>query len=347
MQILKIDKKENFFEVIPDNLDDLWHLERIIELNDVVSAKTERKIKPKEEGMEVTKEKVFYEIQAEKIEFHEGSGHLRILGLIVGGHPKELVELKAHHSIDILPERSVKVKKELLKNHQIERLKKAEKSAGRESTLLIVLDDEQADIANLKEFGFEIKAKINSGKSGKRFKSDDKENEYYDKIIKKVQEINAQKIIFAGPGFTKNNFKKYIDDKKIKLNAFFEHTDSVGVTGLNQLIREGTIDKIVAEMQIVKESRLVEKILEELGRGKNLAVVSLTDTQKALQAGAVSHLLLSDEFLLSNRKLAEDLLKKSEEQGGEIHILSVKSEAGKKMHGFGGVGALLRFKLSH
>src|SRR3989344_8498541 len=115
MRILKLDQKNNFFEVVPDNLDDLWHLERIIEPMDTVCAKTERKIKPKEEGMEVTKENVYYEIEAERIEFHESSGHLRILGVIVGGKPPELVEMKAHHALDIFPGKEVKVKKKALK----------------------------------------------------------------------------------------------------------------------------------------------------------------------------------------------------------------------------------------
>ncbi|MBI2598194.1 MAG: hypothetical protein HYW50_03290 [Candidatus Diapherotrites archaeon] len=62
MKILKVDYKKNFFEVIPDNLDDLWHLERIIEPLDLVSGVAERKIKPQEEGMRQSKESVFLEI---------------------------------------------------------------------------------------------------------------------------------------------------------------------------------------------------------------------------------------------------------------------------------------------
>ncbi len=344
MQLLKIDKKNNFFEVVPDNMDDLWHLERIIETGDVVSAKTERKVKPREEGMQATKENVFYDIQAEKIEFHESSGHLRVLGVIVGGHPEELVELKAHHSIDIFPEKSIKVKKSLLKNHQIDRLKQAQKASGRGMTLLVVLDDEAADFAVLKEFGFEQKGKIASGKSGKQFKSDEKENLFFEKIIKKVQEIAPEKTVIAGPGFTKTNLKKFIDDKRIKLPAFFEHTNSTGITGLNELIKDGTIDKIVSEMQIVKETKLVEQVLAELGKQHGLAVVSFAEVEKAVLATSVAHLLLGDVFLLSNREKAEKILSETEQAGGEIHIVSSKSDAGKKLNGLGGVAALLRFR---
>lgn len=35
-----------------------------------------------------------------------------------------------------------------------------------------------------------------------------------------------------------------------------------------------------------------------------------------------------------------------ENKNGEIHILSVKNDSGKKLKGFGGVGAILRFSAS-
>ena len=44
MKILKIDKQLNQLLVIPENLDDLWHLEKVIEKNDIVAGKTDRKI---------------------------------------------------------------------------------------------------------------------------------------------------------------------------------------------------------------------------------------------------------------------------------------------------------------
>ncbi|MDO8634055.1 MAG: mRNA surveillance protein pelota [archaeon] len=347
MRILKIDRKNNFFEVVPDNMDDLWHLERIIEPQDVVCAKTERKIKPKEEGMEVTKENVYYEIEAERIEFHESSGHLRVLGVIVGGKPVELVEMKAHHSLEIFPSKETLVKKKALKNYQVERLEEAKQASGRGKTLIVVLDDEEAEIALLAEKGFETKARIRSQKSGKMFFTQEKKDVFFETIAKKVVEEAPQKIIFAGPGFTKDNFKKFLEDKRIKLPAFYLHTDSVGVTGLNELIKSGAIEEIIAQSQLAKETKLVEKILEELGRGSGMAVVGSQDSEKAIQAGAVEHFLLSDDYLLKNRKHAEELLAMVEQNGGKIHILSSKTEAGKKLSGLGGTACLLRYRMNY
>lgn len=237
MRILKIDNKNNFFEVIPDNLDDLWHLERIIEPRDLVSGPTQRKIKPKEEGMRQTKESIFVEIEAQRIEFHESSGDLRVMGLI-SFSANELVELKSHHTLEVIPGKKIKVKKKKLKKYQIERLKKAKIASGRDTTLLVVLDDEEAEFAILKEFSFDKKGRIMAGKSGKRYKSVDLKEKFFEKIQNKVEEVAPKKVIFAGPGFTKKELQKFLEEKNLKIKMYFESINSVGITGLNELLKK-------------------------------------------------------------------------------------------------------------
>ena len=44
MKIIKQDRKEGIIEVIPETLDDLWHLSHIVEVGDNASSKTTRRI---------------------------------------------------------------------------------------------------------------------------------------------------------------------------------------------------------------------------------------------------------------------------------------------------------------
>ena len=44
MKIVKQDTKNGIIEVVPETLDDLWHLSHIVEVNDNVSSKTTRRI---------------------------------------------------------------------------------------------------------------------------------------------------------------------------------------------------------------------------------------------------------------------------------------------------------------
>ncbi len=346
MRLLKIDRRNNLFEVIPESLDDLWHLEKVIEKGDSATGKSERKVKPKYEGGKARKEAIFIDLQVERVEFHKTTGQLRVTGIIVGGRPEQFIELKAHHSLEFTPGRKIRVQKEKLKGYQVERLERAKRASAREKMLLVVLDDEEAGLALLKEFGFGQKGKILAGRQGKRYKGEEAKNKYFEDIIEKVTEVKPEKVIFAGPGFTKNNLKKYLEEKGIKLNAFFESINSVGITGLNELLKGGKIDSIAGKIQIGQETKLVEKLIEEVGKDNGLGEYGLKQIERAAEIGAVQELLVGEEFLLQNREKAEELMDKVEQLRGSVHIISSEHEAGKKLLGIGGIGAILRYRIA-
>ena len=87
MKVIKIDRKNNELVVVPENIDDLWHLEKIISKGDLVSGKTDRKIKPKTEGEKAMRITLFVDILSEEVSFHEHSGVLKVNGIIMGGKP--------------------------------------------------------------------------------------------------------------------------------------------------------------------------------------------------------------------------------------------------------------------
>src|SRR3989338_4229629 len=230
MQIAKIDRKNNWFEIIPDTFDDLWHLEKLIEEGDIVSGSTDRKIKAEEQGTAARKEKIFVEIAAQKAMFHEAAGQLRVQGVVVAAKPEELVPLKSHHTIEAEIGKKIRVTKKALKKFHVERLERAKAATGREKVLLVVMDDEAADIAVLKDTGLEMKARIKAEREGKMFKAEKgKANAYFDELLSKISELNSSKIVVAGPGFERQNFEKYAREKSPKLKIFFESTNSVGI----------------------------------------------------------------------------------------------------------------------
>ena len=110
MKILKIDELHGFLELIPETLDDLWHLEKIIDANDHIFAKTSRKIKG-EEGKETERITMYLELEVEKSSFEKFNEALKIQGIIISGKPEEYVEVKSHHSLSIGLGELVKVKK--------------------------------------------------------------------------------------------------------------------------------------------------------------------------------------------------------------------------------------------
>ncbi len=349
MRILKIDRKENVLEIVPDSLDDLWHLEKIIEKGDLVSGHTNRKIKGKNEGDEARRINLFLKLQVENVEFDKFFG-LRVNGIILEGHPEEFIEQKAYHTLEIAVGEKIKIQKKELKNYQIERLEKAKAASARNAVLILIMDDELALFSMLKDFGVEEKCVIQSKIQGKQFdESSAQEKKYFEDLLEKINEIKCEKAIIAGPGFAKGNFQKFLQQNKPKhkIEFFFESTNSVGVTGLNELVKSNAIEKIVKEMEIVKESKLVEKVFEFLGKDSKLVVYGFNEVKKAVDFGAVETLIVTDKILSSEKRHdIENLMDLAEKSRGKVEIIAEQNDAGRKLQAIGGIAAILRYPLN-
>lgn len=343
MRIIKIDQKNSEIKAVPTNMDDLWHLEKIIEKGDVAVGKTDRKIKPKKEGEKAERKTMFVEILVERAHFQEFSENLKINGIIIAGKPEEFVELKSHQSLDIKPGDLVTIRKKSLKKWHIERLLGAEKASASSSLLVALMDDEECELAFVNQFSLNIKAKILSKKQGKMFKEE--KSPYFEEVLAKILDLKPKKVLVAGPGFTRENFRKFAEDKKIK-NApkiFTESTNSVGETGFRELLAGGKIATLEKELQIANETRLIEEFLEKLSKG--IAEYGPEKVEEMLKIGAAEKMLVSEKYLLENREKCEALMDLAEKNGSEVHIISSKNPNEKQIHGFGGIVATLRYKM--
>ena len=343
MKVIKIDRKNNELVVVPENIDDLWHLEKIISKGDLVSGKTDRKIKPKTEGEKAMRITLFVDILSEEVSFHEHSGVLKVNGIIMGGKPEEFIEIKSHQSIDVEPGEKIKIKKDLIQKWQIDRLRKAEKESASTGLLVVLMDDEQADLAFVNNFSIKKKAKILSGKQGKQFA--EAKDKYFDEIFEKIVALEPKKILLAGPGFMRENFAKFIFDKKDKKfpKILTIPTNDVGDNGLSELLKSGKIDTLEKELQLTQEAMLIEEFMKSIS--KNLAEYGEEKVIDALNLGAVAKLVISESFLMKNREKADKLLLLAENTKTESHIISSKNPSEQQVNGFGGVVAILRYKL--
>jgi protein pelota len=331
--------------VVPSSLDDLWHLEQIICSGDLVSGESERKIKPSREGEKTKKIPVFVKVRVEKTVFHKESGALRVLGVVEYGKPEGLVEIKTHHTIEAMVGKKIRVEKQELKEYEIERLNKARKASQREKILVVVLDDESADVFGISDFGIEPRARILSNKTGKRFAGENKDNEYFKEVVDSVKRTNCKKVLFAGPGFTKDELKKYFENQREKMDAVFVSLNSAGGAGVSELLKSGKIDSVVKDLEISREAMLVESVLRELGKNTGLVEYGFAEVKNAVEAGAADFLLVSDEFLAEQRENAELLMKSAEKKGARVHIISTNHDLGKQLIGLGGMVCKLRYKL--
>jgi protein pelota len=342
MKIIHIDQKSGEIKLRTDNLDDLWHLEKVIESGDHAESKSLRTYRV---GTKEEKKPVTIRIEVERSEFSDSRNHLRLLGKIVSGHPEEFIQLGRYHTIDVSDDSTLKIFKQW-KPYQIKRLREAEKESKRPKVRIIVLDDEKALSASLRAFGVEFGPEIRSSGSKRDEKHEEKQREYFGNIASVIAR-HPERYIIAGPGFTKENLKDFIAQKYPDLlkRITFDSCSNAERTGVNELINRGTIKKIMGEERIERESALIDDLMIHLNKDDGLCAYGANEVQVAAEAAAIEKLLVLDDFLRRN-DLAESILDTAEKNGAEVLIFSSESEPGEKLKGLGKIAAILRYRIS-
>ena len=346
MRLVFKDLKKGIVKLIPENMDDLWHLYHIIDKGDLVKALTFRTAEQKGDKIRIKKAEkkpMVLTIRVEDVEFHNFSDRLRIHGIIEEG-PQDL---GSHHTINLKvgDYKEVTIIKEEWKPLHLQRLDEALKSRGKNDIIAVSLDDEEACIAVIRNSGIQIIAEIESGKSGKLYESKDREKEYFAKIIDVIRNLAEDlPILISGPGFTKERLVSYGKEKEPEIfkRVFVCATGNAGLNGIYETIRSGAVDRIVSNNRVIKETKLVERFIEELAKDGAVAY-GKDEVIDALNRGAVSHILMIDN--MARTKEGEEILSLAREMRSDFTIINSKIEAGKKLEGFGGVVAFLRFKI--
>jgi len=341
----KIDEKHGELKLEPNSLEDLWHLTKLIEPGDTVAGQTERRFKTRDltRAESGEKKKVFIELKVENVEFAEAVNKLRITGKILSGTPQEFVQTGEHHTIDVEIGDSIQLKKELNVYHQ-KVLQEALKKSKTTETTIIVIDDEKALVSELTSttgmrFLYEIRSEANK-RDPKTF--EELKKKYFSEVLKAV-ENGKKNIVIAGPGFTKDDFKKYVAQKKPEAlkKTTFETTSSAERSGVLELLKKGVLQKILGRQKLSEEFELLEEFKKRIARGE-LACYGEKNVEKAILSGAVEKILVTDELLRKNKKVQE-LVEQAEKLGASTTVFDSEDDAGRELKPFA-LAALPRFK---
>ena len=341
MKVHFFDNKTGEMRVQVDTLDDLWHLEKIIIQNDLVESKTMRTYKV---GDREEKKLVTVRLQVENAEFSKNANRLRVLGVIVWGEPEEYVQTGRYHTIELAEGEQIRIIKNW-KKYELDRIKSAEKESKKATLRIIVLDDEKALCAELRAYGIEYGAEFYCGGSKKDDNYEKNRDKYFDTILNEI-ERHSEKYIVAGPGFTKDNLKKYIEKKKPEIlkRIAFESVSDAERSGINELFTKGTIEKLAETERANLEMKMMEEFLSNLYRETGLVAYGIREVEEANNASAIETILILDEYLRVDQN-AQKLLENAEKNGTKIIIFSKEGDAGQKLKGFGKVAGILRYKI--
>jgi len=358
VKILKRNLKKGILEVLPDSLDDLWHLYNIIYKNDEVHAQTTREIKIQEdyarpkEGRRVS---VFLGVKVEKVMWDRSLNRLRVHGIVCEA-PEKISVKGSHHTINVTVDKPVTIIKSKWLKHHLDRLERASRTRA-PPILVVSIDDEEYCVAVLRQYGVDVKVEQKMKLPGKMEaeKRTKAQREFFKGALKALRDewIKIRSpIVVIGPGFIKNEFVNYVRRMASDVAQSIidvKGVNSAGLAGINEALRSGVFTKVLKHVRIVEENMVMEEVLARLGKGGFDVTYGLVDVEKASTYGAIEKFLLADITLREasdeERLVLEELMKKVEERGGEVMVISAEHEAGTKLLSLGGVAALLRFPL--
>ncbi|RLG16220.1 hypothetical protein DRN69_01390 [Candidatus Pacearchaeota archaeon] len=171
--------------------------------------------------------------------------------------------------------------------------------------------------------------------------------EFYKRIAEEMKKVffdmpKLKGILVGGPIPTKDEFLEgdYLATKlKEKVIGVRDIGDS-DESGLSELVEKS--QDILANQEIIKEKKLLEKFFETLGERREMVAYGEKDVRKALKYGAVETLFLSKD---TDKIIVKELKKMAESTGAKIEIISTETEEGQQFKNLGGVGAILRFRV--
>jgi protein pelota len=355
LKILETNLKKGFVKVVPETLDDFWHLYNVVYKGDEVHAYTTRELKLDEKyarpkrGERIS---VFLGVHVENVAWDKLLGKLRIHGRICSA--PENVPTGVYHTLSIALHTPITIVKKSWSKHHLERLKEASR-ASEKPIVILSIDDEGYALATTAQYGVDIKIEEKIKLPGKleTEKRASATNEFFRKTLISLRQIwnsSHYPIIIIGVGFVKNDFAKFLRNEATDIAKSVMDVKSVnngGTAGIYEALRSGILASTIKKTRVIEETEIMEEILKRLGKGEATVAYGLAETEKAAELGAIEKLVVADSTLRKasdeDRLLIEELMKEVEQKNGQIAIISTEHEAGAKLIALGGIGALLRY----
>ncbi len=361
MQIKHRDLSHGKMKLVPNTLDDLWHLYHLIQVGDTVEGHGFRRIRySSDKGGRADKgerKRIRLAIQVDKVDFHAFSDALRVKGIITET-ADDIVSLGTYHTFNVVLNTPITLIKTHWDKFALNRLKKAVADTHKAQLAVLAIEDGHAQLATLTNIGINPGPQVIMTIPGKRSKNKEHTavfQEFINSVLQVVSEFyrqkNPSKLIIVGPGSTKDSFFKLLQQRNPDIAKLcVVETASSGTTqGVNEALNRGKLFDRISELDVLQNTRLMEEFLAHIGKETGLAAYGADAVRVAAQTGAIQELLVSESLLrnsnVKERGNLEKLINLVEKQRAQVHFLSTLYPAGKQLEGLGGLAAVLRFVL--
>ena len=348
----RLDGERERWTLVPESLDDLWHLSYVLEPGDLVSGQTTRRIQRDDDRLRDTggeRESMSVTISVEDCEFHKFANRLRVSGTIESASRED--QIGHHHTLNVEERDELDVEK-VWRPDQRERIEEAIEATENADVAIATVEEGAASIHTVAQYGAEEYASF-TGPTGKGEYARER-SELFADLARALSHLDVDAVLLAGPGFTKEDARKYIErnspEVTAKLGATVD-TSAIGDRGVHEVLKRGAVDEVQSETRIAEEAERIDDLTARIAQGAE-ATYGIEAVAEAAEFGAVEELLVLDERLREERAGegdwgvdVNDVIERVEQQGGSVTVFSSEFAPGNQLNSLGGIAALLRYRL--
>lgn len=341
MRIVSGSRHSERIQIAVDDDNDLWYLSNILDQGDMVKATVFRREEKKDDmirSKESQRKPVTISISVEKIEFRNFTDTLKILGTVKEG-PEEL--LNVHQSVNVSPGDSIEIIGKKWDSGHISLLEEALERPVKEA-VFIALDDESCLVATARNYGINVIARIDSGRSGKMYEAKYSEKDYFQEIQQAINNKDIQTVIILGPGLTRTRLAEHLRSTMKNVTVLSYPADRTDEGAIYSFMESEEASSVIRSSRLATEQKLLQQFLKNLSTN-GLAAYGYEAVKSLAERSAVDTLLISEEKF--HTREGSSIAEIAEKSGSRIFVFSAGSEPGITIHKFGGYCAILRFKV--
>ncbi len=354
MRVLELDVRRGLIRLIPEDVEDLYYLALIVRRGDVVRAWTKRSVKV-DRGFRVERGervRVYLGVRVEAVEFSEFANRLRVRGVVVEA-PERIHAKGSHHTILVEPGKEVVVQKEELLKFELDLLRRSSRPKGR--ALVISVGDDHSVIGVLGASGVTVLAEIRNTWARRPEDSSLKAayESYLSEVVAHLRRVlsrhEATVVVVLCPNLLRRWVEEALDEARVCREAEVRvvTVSEGGLAGLYEFLRGEEALRVARRSSAVYERLQVDEVFRRLVSEPGRVLVGMEEVQLGSLCGAVDRLVVLDRLIRTlpdNEELME-VVRRVEESGGRVVIVSERSEAGAKLKSLGGIAALARYEL--
>ncbi|MEM2262166.1 MAG: mRNA surveillance protein pelota [Ignisphaera sp.] len=346
--MIKVDYNKGILEIKPFSGEELWKAYHLIDKNDLASAETIRVIKI--DGDKIRR-KVFMKITVEEVEFDISSETIHLKGRVLEC-PEDLEGVKGHyHTLSIgVGDRLILEKQEIYPIHE----KILNQEVNTRRLIVVAIELGIATIAIVGDYGIVESNIIEQDVSGKNIPEEHEASvrRFFKEVTNVLRELwikEKPKIIIIGPSVVRESLLRFLKEEHKDIQSAVVgcfHASGGTISAINEFLKSGEMKVVARELKSIDEIAAVEDLLKSIA--EEMAVYGVEETWKAVERGAVSHLIIHVKLASRSRELLNkvaDMMRLVESYGGRVTIVSGRHESADKLNNIGGIGAILRYRI--